>query len=482
MHRSLEPYRYHWPQSNLRQAPGPWRTVEDGRAVAREMPEEQGELGRDSRWPAFFPCPISLVTTSDGAKTALERAVGASIVNRFPYTLAISVCRKTLSTRHHARRVFMDTLERSGTAAVQFLAPGHELDRALNAITSLADDQTHLRIGHSNLPTHRALTNDAAVFDSAYMVYEVKLVKPGRDLHGASIFTEPWIDAGSHRIYFLEISAIQLRQDIAAGENQIVWQALPEWNPLIEPRSIGSPNAGPDPSVRYKKSYNPLYAFPSASTTAFEADTMHNGMAVKYLPSLPADQIETDNDRARWPCFYPSSVGMITTWASDGTPNVMPCGSTTVVSRHPFTIAPCVSYAAINERYAPRATLDIIRRTGRFGCAVPFMHDQVVRAIRYAGNVSFTDDPHKLANAGLEVVNAEWAPVLSALPIHFDCEVVQEVPLGTHIMFLGQVRRIRVRTDVTPENPIQWCPWPTLRNLASIKNDRPSTHALAAHH
>jgi flavin reductase (DIM6/NTAB) family NADH-FMN oxidoreductase RutF len=36
---------------------------------------------------------------------------------------------------------------------------------------------------------------------------------------------------------------------------------------------------------------------------------------------------------------------------------------------------------------------------------------------------------------------------------------VGEVRLGTHIMFLGEVRRIRVRADVTPNNPMEWCPW-----------------------
>jgi flavin reductase (DIM6/NTAB) family NADH-FMN oxidoreductase RutF len=40
--------------------------------------------------------------------------------------------------------------------------------------------------------------------------------------------------------------------------------------------------------------------------------------------------------------------------------------------------------------------------------------------------------------------------------------VVGEVRLGTHIMFLGEVERILVRRDVTPENPLLWCPWAEL--------------------
>jgi flavin reductase (DIM6/NTAB) family NADH-FMN oxidoreductase RutF len=182
-------------------------------------------------------------------------------------------------------------------------------------------------------------------------------------------------------------------------------------------------------------------------------------MAIKYLPPLPADQVEVDNDRARWPCFFPSSLGLITSWDESGQPNLMPCGSTTIISRHPLVITPCVSYAAINERYAPRKSLDSIRRTGRFGCSVGYVSDDVVAAIRYAGNVSLAQDPHKVRNAGLVVQPEEWAPVLPSMPLHFDCEVTGEVRLGTHIMFLGEVRKVRLRHDVTPANPLTWCPW-----------------------
>jgi flavin reductase (DIM6/NTAB) family NADH-FMN oxidoreductase RutF len=189
-------------------------------------------------------------------------------------------------------------------------------------------------------------------------------------------------------------------------------------------------------------------------------------MAVKYMPQLARDQVEVDNDRARWPCFFPSSLGMITSQTEDGTPNLMPCGSTTIVSRQPLVVAPCVSYSAINERYAPRATLTLIRQSRTFVCGVPFIHDTVLDAIRYAGNVSLTRNPRKLADAGLDVEPTEYGPALPALPIQFDCRVVGEVRLGTHVMFLGEVHRIRVRADLTPQNPMEWCPWPIVRDTS----------------
>ena len=142
----------------------------------------------------------------------------------------------------------------------------------------------------------------------------------------------------------------------------------------------------------------------------------------------------------------------------------MPCGSTTIISRNPFIITLCVSYAAINERYSPRKTLGILRESGKFSCGIPYIDETVIDAIRYAGNISLSGDPKKVANAGLPIEDSEWAPICSSLPIHFDCKVVDEIRLGTHIMFIGEVLKIRVRADVTVQNCLEWVPWPEVRN------------------
>lgn len=460
MDQALQPYRYTWPPPEWPPS-ARWQPLEESRFRARTMPESEAELAGDSRWPAFYPSPISLVTTTDGTDVALEKVVGATVVNRFPYVLALSLCSQTLSARHHERARFMDMLERGGSVAVQFLPPGPHLDRAMDAIRTVPEARTYRRVAATGLATRKARTNHAPVFESAYLVYEARLADPGVDFDGSAIYPVPWIDAGSHRVYFLEISAIQLRCDVAQGASQIRWQSLPDWESQSGPLDPFTCHGRVD-TGRYRKSYTPLYSFPSAGTVAFESDTVENGMAIKFLPPTPQDQIEEDNDRARWPCFFPSSVGIITTWASEGTPNVMPCSSTTIVSRYPLVVAPCISYAAINDRYAPRATLETVRRTGRFTCGVPYRHDRIVDAITYAGNTSIHEDREKAAHAGLDVMSvdgAEWGPVLGDLPIQFECHVRDEVRLGTHAMMLGEVQRVLVRTDLTPDNPMAWYPW-----------------------
>ena len=306
------------------------------------------------------------------------------------------------------------------------------------------------------------VTVRAPVLDEAYLVYEARLARPGRDFAGHSILPRPIRDVARQRIYFLEITAIQLSMEIAEGRRQIHWQSLPDWTPADNLGFLPAGAGDPAAISGFTKGYSAHYRFPGAATIAFEWDAVEGGRAVKFLPPLPEDQVEVDDDRARWPCFFPSSLGLITTWTEAGQPNLMPCGSTTVISDDPLVLAPCVAYAPINQRYAPRKTLELIRATGRFGCGAAYVDARMLAAIRYAGNVSLAQDPEKPLHAGLEVAADSWAPRLLASPLHLECEVIDEIALGTHVMFLGAVRRMVPRGDLTAHNPLRWSPWATL--------------------
>jgi flavin reductase (DIM6/NTAB) family NADH-FMN oxidoreductase RutF len=459
---------YTWPTEPLTSSSG-W-TRDDQHALWRPMPEDPADVARDSRWPAFFPSPICLVTTGDGSLSAMEKVVGASIVNRFPYLVALSFCRETLSDRHYARSSFCKILESSGKAAVQFIAPGAQLDAAMATIADTPDSATTERVERTGLPVRAAVDSDTPVFEDSYLVYEAELVSPTVDNEGRPLFQQPWVDVGSHRIYFLRIGAIQMRESIARGEEQVKWRSLPEFRTELS-------LTGPQPDAMahhtgYTKGYEPNYRFPAAGTIGFRADYVRDGMSVLHVP----DDLITDNDDARWPCFFPQSAGIITSRAPDGTANVMPCGSTTVVSRQPLVIAPCVSYAAVNERYAPRASLDMIVESGWFGCGVPFINDAVLDSLRYAGNTSLRADVDKLVNSGFLHEDGDRVPTLTGLPLFYECEVIGTEHLGTHVMIFGKVTRIRVGADVSPENPLEWCPWPDVIP-AGLELGPPSTEA-----
>lgn len=449
--------RYRWPDADSVLDGVDWSTGTDG-ARRRAMPESRESLRRDSRWPAFFPSAISIVTTVGPDGPVVEKVVGASIVNRFPYVVALSLCRTDLSDRHYARTEALRAMERSGEVAVQFLEPGPALERVLRAVNDVPDARAPERLGRAGLAVSRGATVASPVFDDAYLVYEGAAVRPDSDFSGNPVNATPWVDVGSHRVMLFEITAIQLRRDIADGESTINWQSLPDWNGGV---LAGAGEASTARSA-YVKSYTPRYRYPSAGTAAFEADDLVGSRRVKILPRSAADQVEVDNDRARWPCFFPSSVGMVTSTDRDGRRNVMPCGSTTIVSRDPLVVAPCISYAAINDRYAPRHSLDAILESGRFGCSVPFLSDAVVAGITYSGNTSLRDDADKLAHSGFAAVDEDGSPRLLGFPVHFSCRLVDKVRLGTHWMLLGEATSVVVDPAVSASNALSWSPWATV--------------------
>jgi flavin reductase (DIM6/NTAB) family NADH-FMN oxidoreductase RutF len=450
-------FRYRWPHYGAFDAPA-WQVTAGGKYWMRALPETPEELERDSRWPAFFPSPICITTTSFGGVAHVEKVVGASIVNRFPYVVALSYCREPLSARHYVRREFTKALEASACATIQFLMPGEPLRALMAAIAEVPEDQPAERFAAAGLSTHDPLP----IFDDSYLVYRCQLVQTGRDFDGAPIYAERWIDIGSHRTYFLEIESIALREEIASGLSPLHWRSLPTWRgaPWRQPDSLSTTRREETLSLgSFVKSYQPDYIFPSAGTVAFEADEHHAGFAIKHLPPLPQDQVEVDNDRARWPCFFPSSVGLITMEDGQGRIGGMACGSTTILSRHPLTVAICVSYARINERYARRASLDLLESAARFGCGVPYYGASVLEAIRYLGNVSRPVDPSKVHNCGLTPVRLGSSIAFGELPVHYDCRIVKRKPLGTHVLILGQVENVFVRRDVTSDSALEWCPW-----------------------
>lgn len=457
-------YAYTWPSEGSLSA-ADWQVLPEAPFRLRLMPESTTAIERDSRWPAFFPAPICIVSATIDGITHLERVVGPSIVNRFPYVMALSLCIQPLSERHYRRSNFIKALEAADGVAVHFFEPGAALDSVLSAIAAHPDEESHLRLKNSGLRTRRASSNSAEVLHDAYLVYEGRLKKPAADFSGNPIYQEPWSDIGSHRLYYFEIEAIALEEQIARGKTPIHWRSLPSWQqpgePTITPDSAALSQRAQKYSS-YVKSFEPNYVFPSSGTIAFAWDELREGFAIRHLPPLPEDQVEVDNDAARWPAFFPSSLGLITTQSADGAVNCIPCGSTTVVSRHPMVIAPCISYSKINERYAPRASLDLLQNSKRFVCSIPFADDGLISAISYLGSVSFARDRDKVSASGLSLDYLSGAAIPRQLPIHYDCEIIGEERLGTHFIFFGEVKKIYVRNDVTAGTPLEWCPYATI--------------------
>ncbi len=88
----LEKYLYTWPHAELDKAK--WEKSVHAGFIEHSMPESEEKLAMDSRWPGFFPSAICFVTAGDDTNNALEKVVGATIVNRFPYIVAFELLYK----------------------------------------------------------------------------------------------------------------------------------------------------------------------------------------------------------------------------------------------------------------------------------------------------------------------------------------------------------------------------------------------------
>ena len=212
----------------------------------------------------------------------------------------------------------------------------------------------------------------------------------------------------------------------------------------------------------YKKTFTPRYRFPGPNTVAFEGESCGR-MRVLVLPTGPV--YEADNDRARWPCFFPAPLLVITAAAADGRTNMMPCGSTMMVNRHPLTIAACVAYAEINVRYRRRETLAMIEDAGVFGVCVFSDEDRFVEAVNLSGNLSVADGVDKFRRAGLTpIVGRETGTVLvKEAPICYECRLVGTRRLGTHKMLLGEVAAITMDPRLARgDAQLLWHPLPRI--------------------
>jgi len=111
MMNEIDKFSYFWPNFKIKNSKQ-WKLSENKKFHIRELPENPADLAIDSQWPAFFPSAMCLVTTSDGSLTALEKVVGSTVVNRFPFVVALSFCTKELSDRHYARKKFTQILKK----------------------------------------------------------------------------------------------------------------------------------------------------------------------------------------------------------------------------------------------------------------------------------------------------------------------------------------------------------------------------------
>ncbi len=108
---------------------------------------------------------------------------------------------------------------------------------------------------------------------------------------------------------------------------------------------------------------------------------------------------------------------------------------------------PMVSVSLRKERYSH----GLISSSGEF--VVNLVDEALAKATDFCG-VRSGRDVDKAAELGLKLLPAEGletAPRVDGAPVSLHCRVRQVIPLGSHDMFLGEVKAVTVRKDLLDE-------------------------------
>lgn len=127
---------------------------------------------------------------------------------------------------------------------------------------------------------------------------------------------------------------------------------------------------------------------------------------------------------------YPEWVMFVLTRDADGKPDLMPAGWCMICNSNPLMMAVAVGFG----RYTHRT----IEETGEFVLAWPGVGQE--KLIEQAGSTTGRDTD-KFERFGLEEIpTAEVAaPMIDGLAVALECEVVSQLELEDHSIFVGQV-------------------------------------------
>ena len=135
--------------------------------------------------------------------------------------------------------------------------------------------------------------------------------------------------------------------------------------------------------------------------------------------SLPAQTI-----------LLPSPVLIIGTYGSDGRPNIMNAAWGGIVCSKP----PCIS---VSLREAT-LTYHNIKQAGAFTVNIP--SEKYLKEADYVGIVSGRDcDKFKETRLTPEKSKLVNAPIVKEFPYTLECNLIKEVELGSHTMFIGEI-------------------------------------------
>ena len=143
--------------------------------------------------------------------------------------------------------------------------------------------------------------------------------------------------------------------------------------------------------------------------------------------------------------LLPSPVLIIGTYSSDGKPNIMNAAWGGIACSKP----PCIS-VSLRE-----ATLSYhnIKQTEAFTVNIP--SEKYFKEADYVGIVSGREsDKFKETRLTSEISQRVNAPIVKEFPYALECNLVKEVDLGLHTMFIGEIVGMVADSEVLNSNQL----------------------------
>ena len=165
--------------------------------------------------------------------------------------------------------------------------------------------------------------------------------------------------------------------------------------------------------------------------------------------------------------LFPVPAVMVSCGADNFSPNIITIAWVGSVNSAPPMVS--VSIRASRHSYG------LVKATKEFVVNLPCA--QQVEALDYCGVMSgATVD--KFADMNLTPVmgTQKHAPLIKECPVNLECQVVQEIDLGSHTMFIGEVKQVHISEELLNEqgrvdhkklNPIVYC-GPHYYNLGEL--------------
>ncbi len=141
--------------------------------------------------------------------------------------------------------------------------------------------------------------------------------------------------------------------------------------------------------------------------------------------------------------LFPVPTVLVTSWVEGGDPNIITIAWTGIMNSEPPVVY-------IGVRPEGRHSYRLIRESGEFVINVP--SSEQVRVVDYCGVVTGRDF-NKFNETGLTPVPASQvrAPLIAECPVNLECRVSQEIPLGSHNVFIADVLVVHYNEDVLDE-------------------------------